>query len=96
MLGGFDGTSNVQAGMMFDLAVKGTHAHSFVSCFTGLEDLKDRTLNGVDMVEEALKVRETMKYENTNLGELAAFAAYAIAFPTNFLALVDTYDTFTV
>lgn len=27
-----------------------------------------------------------------NKGELAAFSAYAIAFPTGFLALVDTYN----
>ena len=27
-----------------------------------------------------------------NEGELVAFVAYAIAFPTNFLALIDTYD----
>ncbi len=30
--------------------------------------------------------------DETNKGELAAFVSYAIAFPTNFLALVDTYD----
>jgi nicotinate phosphoribosyltransferase len=30
--------------------------------------------------------------EETNKGELAAFISYAIAFPTCFLALVDTYD----
>lgn len=29
----------------------------------------------------------------TNNGELAAFTAYAIAFPDGFLSLVDTYDT---
>lgn len=30
--------------------------------------------------------------DQTNKGELAAFISYAIAFPSNFLALVDTYD----
>lgn len=30
--------------------------------------------------------------EETNEGELAAFIAYATAFPRGFLALVDTYD----
>ena len=30
---------------------------------------------------------------STNEGELAAFIAYAAAYPSGFLALVDTYDT---
>ena len=30
--------------------------------------------------------------EETNDGELAAFTSYALAFPSSFLALVDTYD----
>lgn len=31
-------------------------------------------------------------FGETNQSELAAFASYALAFPKNFLALVDTYD----
>lgn len=31
-------------------------------------------------------------YGETNKSELAAFTSYALAFPHNFLALVDTYD----
>ena len=31
-------------------------------------------------------------FGETNLSELAAFTSYALAFPENFLALVDTYD----
>lgn len=31
-------------------------------------------------------------FGETNQSELAAFMSYALAFPNNFLALVDTYD----
>ena len=33
MIGGCTGTSNVLAGQMFDVPVRGTHAHSWIMCF---------------------------------------------------------------
>ena len=33
MIGGCSGTSNVLAGQMFDVPVRGTHAHSWIMCF---------------------------------------------------------------
>ena len=33
MIGGCIGTSNVLAGQMFDVPVKGTHAHSWIMSF---------------------------------------------------------------
>ncbi len=96
-IGGFDSTSNVAAGKLFGVPVSGTHAHSFVSSFSSLEDLpvsdismpNGEKYNFKDMV---LSYRDKIGANSTNDGELAAFIAYAISFPDNFLALVDTYD----
>jgi nicotinate phosphoribosyltransferase len=97
-MGGFDGTSNVLAGYLFGVPIRGTHAHSYVQSFTGVEDLKDHTLAGADgkvhnFVKMVLEIRAELGFNYTNEGELASFVAYAQAFPTGFLALVDTYDT---
>jgi nicotinate phosphoribosyltransferase len=41
-MGGFDGTSNVLAGKIYGIPIKGTHAHSFVSSYLSMNDLKIR------------------------------------------------------
>ncbi len=97
-MGGFDGTSNVLAGYLFGVPIRGTHAHSYVQSFTGVADLKDRTLAGADgkphdFVKMVLEIRAQLGFNYTNEGELASFIAYAQAFPKGFMALVDTYDT---
>jgi len=99
-MGGFDGTSNALAGMMFGMKVGGTHAHSFVQSFSELKDLPTRHIERpggsggtVDLVAIALKYRKELSWEHTNEGELAAFISYCQAFPGAFIALVDTYDT---
>lgn len=97
-MGGFNGTSNVLASKLFGIPPKGTHAHAFVSSFIDEDDLKVRTLvdskgNERDFWQTVLKYKQILKFQETNLGELIAFTAYAIAFPKGLLALVDTYDT---
>ncbi|XP_055858067.1 nicotinate phosphoribosyltransferase isoform X1 [Episyrphus balteatus] len=102
--GGFDGTSNVLAGKLFNIPVKGTHAHAYITSFTGIDELKTRLLrhktDGVtgDLLEHAIEHRQSLSQvldispEESSEGELAAMVSYAIAFPDGFMALVDTYD----
>jgi nicotinate phosphoribosyltransferase len=97
-IGGFDATSNLKAGELFGIPVAGTHAHSFVQAFQGLDDLRSRNLTDSegterDFVERVLYMRNALGLTSTNEGELAAFISYAQAFPNKFVALVDTYDT---
>jgi nicotinate phosphoribosyltransferase len=99
-MGGFDGTSNVLAGYLFGVPIKGTHAHSYVQSFTGIEELMNTSLIGTDgksydFVKMVLESRAALGFHHTNEGELTSFIAYAQAFPEGFLALVDTYDTLT-
>lgn len=98
-IGGFDATSNVQAGYFFGMPIKGTHAHAFVQSFRSLEALMANSKYASDdpmgesFVRDILRFRKELGFDHANEGELAAFIAYARAFPDGFLALVDTYDT---
>ena len=114
-VGGFAGTSNVQAGKLCGLTVSGTHAHAFVQSYIDLESVADYQVPSqggqgppVVLLPRVLEYRQKLTrekqeqeqrsvsncdYSKTNDGELAAFIAYATAFPDSFLCLIDTYDT---
>lgn len=106
-MGGFDATSNVEAGRLFGIPVRGTHSHAFVSAFLSCSEIKQRSLRSSDgsrvcddFVALSLGYLKRMQehdalrawFGDTNQSELAAFASYALAFPTHFQGLVDTYD----
>ncbi|KAM7252029.1 hypothetical protein ACFE04_023912 [Oxalis oulophora] len=106
-LGGFDATSNVAAGMLFGIPLRGTHSHAFVSSYMSPDEIVEKSLKSSDgsktcedfvsLVQSWLnKIQWSPSlhgiFSETNQSELAAFTSYALAFPNNFLALVDTYD----
>ncbi|XP_024937325.1 nicotinate phosphoribosyltransferase isoform X3 [Cephus cinctus] len=103
-IGGFDGTSNVLAGKLFNIPVKGTHAHAYITSFTGVEELQTKTLahKQTGQVHDLLALSSTYResiasdlgalVSEASDGELAALISFAIAFPDGFMALVDTYD----
>ncbi|RZF43744.1 hypothetical protein LSTR_LSTR009167 [Laodelphax striatellus] len=103
-VGGFDGTSNVLAGKMYNIPVNGTHAHAYITSFNDFNELQTKVLidrntgQERDLLVLALEWRSklatimgSMASEASD-GELAALISFAIAFPDGFMALVDTYD----
>ena len=70
-VGGFDATSNVLAGKLYGIPVKGTHAHSFVMSYSSTEDLKDqrvqtlhdKTKAGSDVVAGEEFIHKCLMYQ---------------------------------
>jgi nicotinate phosphoribosyltransferase len=97
-LGGFDSTSNILAGQLFNIPISGTVAHSFISSFHDMSQLKTtciphrETKEPVDLLKYAEQCLKDLDF-HTNRSELAAMIAQAQVYPTNFLALADTYDS---
>ncbi|XP_028823683.1 nicotinate phosphoribosyltransferase-like isoform X2 [Denticeps clupeoides] len=99
-IGGFDLTSNVLAGRLFGVPVAGTMAHSYITSFSSLEETLMPCSGGdpVDLVSLAVgwlrRVRQLLGAESGGIrqGEFAAFLSYGIAYPQNFLPVIDSYS----
>ncbi|XP_031138165.1 nicotinate phosphoribosyltransferase isoform X1 [Sander lucioperca] len=104
-IGGFDFSSNVQAGFLFGIPVAGTMAHSYITSFTSLEEVWPQTLVAVNGEKDPVdiisltkgwlsRVCELLGAEPGKIseGELASFLSYAIAYPQNFLPVIDSYS----
>lgn len=90
-MGGFIATSNLLAGKLCGLKVAGTHAHAFVQAYSRLDEVAGKFITNKktgELVELLAMVKQyraelqqrDAKFGATNLGELAAFIAYAYAF----------------
>ncbi|XP_037985406.1 nicotinate phosphoribosyltransferase isoform X2 [Motacilla alba alba] len=102
-IGGFDCTSNILAGKLYGIPVRGTIAHSFIMSFRCLEEVQPRELlpraggDPVDLAGLAVswlpRVCDLLQTppSKANQGELAAFVSYAVTFPCDFQGLLDTY-----
>ncbi|XP_049588110.1 nicotinate phosphoribosyltransferase [Syngnathus scovelli] len=104
-IGGFDVSSNVQAGLLFGIPVTGTMAHSFVTSFSSLDQVSLQTLVDVKRAPDQVdfvsltkgwlgRVCELLGAEPRKIheGELAAFLSYAITYPHHFLPVIDSYS----
>ncbi|XP_051731479.1 nicotinate phosphoribosyltransferase isoform X1 [Ctenopharyngodon idella] len=103
-IGGFDLTSNALAGRLFGIPAAGTMAHSYVTSFSSLEEVWPQTLapcGGGDPIDFICLVKGWLgrvsqllgsKTDLIREGELAAFLSYAIAYPQNFLPVIDSYS----
>eukprot|EP00794_Sanderia_malayensis_P011771 gene11771-12988_t len=105
---GFDGTSNVLAGMKYGIPCKGTQAHAYVTSFLETDEYRVGTLESKDGSICSYKADQfyscakaklselapilNVPLDQVNVSELISFATFAVAFPTNFLALIDTYN----
>ncbi|NXW54877.1 PNCB phosphoribosyltransferase, partial [Eurystomus gularis] len=77
-IGGFDCTSNILAGKLYGIPVRGTVAHSFIMSFTSLEEVQPRELPPLEGGEPV------------DLPTLAESWLQRV-FPHDFQGLLDTY-----
>ncbi|XP_052195504.1 nicotinate phosphoribosyltransferase 2-like isoform X2 [Diospyros lotus] len=61
-MGGFDATSNVEAGRLFGIPLRGTHSHAFVSSFMSPDEIMEKSLpshDGTSTCEDFVSLVQT-------------------------------------
>uniref|UniRef100_A0A8C9T869 Nicotinate phosphoribosyltransferase n=1 Tax=Scleropages formosus TaxID=113540 RepID=A0A8C9T869_SCLFO len=94
-IGGFNLTTNVQAGYLFGIPLAGTIGHSYITSFSSLEEAEHALLDPRTLVRASLsRVCHLLAEDRAKVreGELAAFVSYAAAYPSNFLPVIDSYS----
>lgn len=57
-LGGFNSTSNMQAGSIYNIPVSSSMSHTFIISFKSLNNLTKTIINGVNITEKALYYKQ--------------------------------------
>lgn len=93
-MGGFEATSNVYAGLLYDIPIKGTIAHSFIMSFENEAEIQSHHhLDGKDVYARVQEIRQELGWTTTNDSELYSFISFACSYPSRFLCLIDTFNT---
>jgi nicotinate phosphoribosyltransferase len=93
-MGGFFGTSNVYAGLLYNIPINGTIAHSFIMSFKDESNIENHHhLDGKDILARSIEVRKELEWEETDDSELYSFISFACSYPDRFLCLIDTFST---
>ncbi|KAI6661709.1 Nicotinate phosphoribosyltransferase [Oopsacas minuta] len=106
-LGGFDSTSNLLAGKLYNIPTRGTMSHAYISAHTGMDisSVERCLLISKDSPQQVHLVNRSMFYldkiksvcgllpnSKTNFSELLSFIAFSYSFPSSFLPVIDTYN----
>lgn len=61
-MGGFEGTSNILAGMKYGIPIYGTMAHSFVTSYRNLDEVEEFEINGIKIKEKSIYYKKILGF----------------------------------